>query len=227
MGTIAEITIPASAFALRETFEALPDVRFETVRVAYCADRAMSFVWVAAGEGVDLDAVDEALASDPSVERVTLLSDLVDERLYRLEWADRTGGVLRALVDEEATVLSAQGANGEWHLRLLFPSRESLSSAFEFGRGGEFTASIDQIYELESTERGGQFGLTEGQYGTLVTAHERGYYEIPRRITQEALADELGISRQALSERFRRGHGRLVDNTLGGGAAFTARGDSP
>jgi predicted DNA binding protein len=41
-----------------------------------------------------------------------------------------------------------------------------------------------------------------------------GYYGIPRGTSTQELADELGISAQAVTERLRRGVATLVNNTL-------------
>lgn len=50
-------------------------------------------------------------------------------------------------------------------------------------------------------------GLTTRQRETLRLAADRCYFEIPRRATLADLADELGVSDQAISERLRRdGH---------------------
>ena len=45
-------------------------------------------------------------------------------------------------------------------------------------------------------------------------AFEAGYYNIPRSISAEELATDLGISHQALSARFRRAHSQLVESEL-------------
>lgn len=46
-----------------------------------------------------------------------------------------------------------------------------------------------------------------------------GYYDIPRGCTTKELADELGISDQAVTERLRRAIGSLVRHTLALSAA--------
>ncbi|GAA5059049.1 helix-turn-helix domain-containing protein [Haladaptatus pallidirubidus] len=56
--------------------------------------------------------------------------------------------------------------------------------------------------------------LTAAQRDALVAAVEHGYYRIPRDIALEDLADSLGISRQAASERLRRGIEQLVTTVL-------------
>ncbi|MFC4988113.1 helix-turn-helix domain-containing protein [Saliphagus infecundisoli] len=67
---------------------------------------------------------------------------------------------------------------------------------------------------MVDTDRQGQFDLTTGQEEALTMALARGYCDIPRTVDMEELADELGVSHQALSERLRRAHGTLVGNAL-------------
>jgi predicted DNA binding protein len=45
---------------------------------------------------------------------------------------------------------------------------------------------------------------------------QRGYFEIPRRVTLTDLAEELGITRQATSERIRRGVNAVLRSVLVG-----------
>jgi predicted DNA binding protein len=61
---------------------------------------------------------------------------------------------------------------------------------------------------------GAWYGLTPRQRRTLELAVRRGYYDIPRRCTTIELADELGISDQAVTERLRRGIVTFVTNAL-------------
>jgi predicted DNA binding protein len=46
---------------------------------------------------------------------------------------------------------------------------------------------------------------------TVVAAHERGYYETPRKITASELAEELDTSEESLSAHLRRGTKQFVD----------------
>lgn len=211
MSTISELSIGASAFALGETLDAIPAATFDIERVvAHEADRVMPFVWAIAP---DRDALEAAFADDPSVATVERLSDLDDEWLYRMEWVAQVQFVVHALTEEGATVLNAQTDGGRWQLRVLFPDRDALSHTYGFCEDHDLDLDIETIYEM-NTERHGRFGLTDDQSATLTTAFERGFYEVPREISVAGLADELDISHQALSERFRRAHGTLIENSL-------------
>lgn len=57
-------------------------------------------------------------------------------------------------------------------------------------------------------------GLTDPQREALRTAHEMGYFEVPRDASLGDVAAELDISPPALSERLRRASDRLVEETV-------------
>lgn len=212
MSTIAEIEIPASEFALRETFRSLPDLDFEVERVvAHDHDRVMPFVWVESA-GADVEEVERVLAGDPSVDNVRVLDDFGSRFLLQMDWiADIP--LVHAIIDQGATILSANGTADEWILRVLFPDRELLSKTHEQAVDDDLTMEILNIYGLENN-RHAKFGLTEEQHETLLAAFERGYFSVPRDITLNEFADELDVSHQALSERLRRAHYNLIKNGL-------------
>jgi predicted DNA binding protein len=53
--------------------------------------------------------------------------------------------------------------------------------------------------------------LTDKQYETIMLAHRRGYYKIPKKITLEELGEELGIRRVACQERLRRAEQKIIN----------------
>lgn len=211
MGTIAEVEVPVAGFALEETLDAVPDAVFELVRVvAYDQSITIPYLWAMTD---DLSALREALAADPTVENVELLDDYDGEYLFRMEWVYRIRVLVRILTEDHATVLNARGSSEGWLFRVLFPDRESLSSTHDFFDHSEFDVGIRAIYEMDGT-RHGRFGLSEEQYLTLVTAIDGGYYDIPRGIDIQGLAEEFDISHQAVSERLRRAHKTFIKNGL-------------
>lgn len=213
MSTIAELTIPAEEFALRQTLETTDELGVEIERVvAYDPDHVMPYVWFAGDESTLAD-VDDALEDDPSVQEYELLTDLDDERLYRMQWVDDVTVILHLLTEEHATVLDASVEGQRWRFRVLFPERESLSNTYAFASEQGVSIDIQKIHQMEDDRRG-RYDLTDAQYETLVAASERGYYQIPREMDMEELSNELGISHQALSERLRRAHRVLVDEII-------------
>ncbi|WP_290813422.1 helix-turn-helix domain-containing protein [Halovivax sp.] len=215
MTTIAEISISADELALSETFDALPEleVRVKSI-VAEGPLQTMPLVWFG---GVDEAHLERALDGDDSIEDYTrLLEDADgDEALYRLEYASWVGQVVGTVFEHDGTVLDAQCDSGRWTLRLLFPQHDSLSTAVEELSDGGVTVDLKRMVEagrdsdLEATS-----ALTDAQEEAIREAYRRGYYDVPREISLEELADGLGISHQALSERLRRANKVLASEQL-------------
>lgn len=211
MATIAELELPADEFALHRTLTTLDGIEFEIERVAaHSPEHVMPQVWVI---GTDRDSIETALADDPSVEDEKLLSDQGDHWLYQMRWVDQVRVLVRSLVEEEATILTAFGKDDRWDFKMLFPDRSALTRTYEFCQDAELTIDLRRVYDHDD-ERAGQFGLTDLQKQTLTTAFDHGFYELPRDINQDELADELDITHQALSERLRRAHGTMIENGL-------------
>ena len=203
--------VPAEEFALYETLSSSLDVEFEVERIVETGEEAaMPLVWV---RGADQEAVSDAFESDPSVQGIELLSAFDDEQLYRMDWVADVDLVLQMLTNSEATITDGYGTDGRWYLRVLYPDRESLSKTTEFRDEEGLTFDVTAIREMEG-EPVGRYGLTAEQFEALEAALDAGYYEVPRDIDQNELAEELGISHQALSERLRRATGALVEDAL-------------
>lgn len=215
MTTIAELTLSTDEFALAETFQRLPEmeVRVESV-VAEGPVRTMPLVWFS---NVEPDAIDEALEADPTVADYQQLLENTDddEWFYRLQYSEDVGSVCCAVYSNGGTLLDAQVSEGQWTLRLLFPEREELSDAVsaieEQGARVDVRRMVEagQDEDLETTA-----ALTEPQQEAIAEAYRQGYYDVPREISLEELANELDISHQALSERLRRANRVLASEQL-------------
>ena len=224
MGTIAEFSIPTDEFALGKTLKEVSGLEVEIERlVAHDHDRLMPFAWLTTDDSDELDALDEALSEDPTVDDCEVISDVDGDRLYRMEWVDAIEMIVHILLEEDGTILDASGRQDGWHVRVLFPDRESLSQTYDFANDHGLGFDVVRIYELD-TERKGRFGLSDEQQETLAAATKLGYYDVPRGITQAELAEKLGVSHQALSERLRRAQKTLNVNTV---IIGDAEGDEP
>lgn len=212
MGIIAQVELPAKEFALGATLAEAPHIEFDIERVvAHSADHVFPFVWAI---GDDLEPLDDLLREDADVNDFKLLAELEDRRLYQMDWVAHIRLIVRIVVEEEATILDVQGIDQRWKLRILFSDHDALSRTGDFCEQNGIPFDLKAVYKV-SHGRQRLFGLTEEQYEALVAATERGYYDIPRAIDTDALAAELGITSQALSERLRRGQRSLNMNALG------------
>lgn len=169
-------------------------------------DGGLRIVCRATGEG--LDAFETALADDPWVDDVSVLTETDEYRVYALRLSiPASEAAYAALVEAGGQILALEHDVEGVHARVRCPSREAyvaLKEAWE-ARYGEFRTL--GLY----TERGGNGRtLSPKQREALVVALDRGYFDVPRRATLAQVAADLGISDTAASQRIRRGCHELV-----------------
>lgn len=212
MATIAEIHLPSDEFALGYTLDTIEDVNFEIERIAaHDPEMIMPYLWATSADPEELEGV---LAEDPSVDTVSKIAQPADdEALYQMEWIGSVEALVHIIVEEEGSILAAEGRQDGWAMRVLFPDRDALSRTYEFCRENGIRFDLQRIYNVDEGKEG-RFGLTDAQENAVAAAYDHGYYDIPRRIDLTELAGEVGISHQALSERLRRGNKTLVENSL-------------
>ncbi|MFB6110853.1 MAG: helix-turn-helix domain-containing protein [Halodesulfurarchaeum sp.] len=211
MSIVAEFTVPADGFALKATLPAVPTVEVEFERVvSHSQEWVMPFLWV---YGEDLSPFHERIERDPTAVSVTLSDAFADARLYVVQWSERIETIINGIFDRDGSLLAARGSAETWELTVRFASRDQLTD-FQtyFDQAGEPFA-VERISEQTKPRQPG-FGLTPKQRDALETAAEAGFFDIPRRVTLDELAAELGVSPSALSERLRRGMRTLAETNL-------------
>ena len=212
MSTIVEAKVPADQFALSETLTSVPDAEFRMVRlVAHGGDSVMPFLWA---QCEDRDALVDSLDDDDSVGTAEVLAEFDDECLIHVDWEARIRVLVSIVSEEDATILDAHGLDDSWRIQIFFPDHDSVSTVYDFCHEYGIDVTLDRICDMsESYEQGG-IRLTEEQYQAISHAYEAGYYDVPRRVNQEELAESFDVSHQALSERLRRGHQTVIANML-------------
>lgn len=212
MSVIVEFTMPAGEFLLGESLCAVPEMSVEIERVvAHTDERVTPYFWIAES---DAGAAEAAFSHDPSVEDVVRVDDFGGATLYRADWRDEGSAVVDAFRTIDMVLLEATARRSVWQLRLRFDDRAAFDAFNAYRRENDLSASIGRIYHPDEPNAGGQFGLTPTQRDTLVAALETGYYDVPRKVTHEELAERLGVSQQSVSNRLHRAHGNLVRNAL-------------
>ncbi|WP_126664748.1 helix-turn-helix domain-containing protein [Haloterrigena salifodinae] len=152
-------------------------------------------------EVVEVDSIGET--SDKTVYKVIVeLEDAVSEAFA----PDFEG------VQLEPTVITTEG----WYETKVFKHYEGFNEFRKSCEKHDISLDLTSISPDPSTsDDSSQNGLTERQREALTLAISRGYYESPRQVTAEELANELGISQPSLSSLLRRGERRLITSSLG------------
>jgi len=214
MTVIADLRVPPAEFVLAHSLYSVDDAQVEVERVAATdEDHVTPYFWVTAE---DLDAFDDALREDGTARNPNLLERNDRERLYRVDWHAPDHGIVAAIANSLATLLTASAAD-EWHVRLLFPDGDALSSFHDHAQRCDLTFDADRLYRPDDPGEFEQYGLTADQREALLAALRAGYFDVPRESTLAAVAAELDISDTALSTRLRRAHANLIRATIAQG----------
>lgn len=101
-----------------------------------------------------------------------------------------------------------------WTLRLQFHDREAISNLWGFCEEKDISFELQRMFRHQPWNMSDSATLTDPQFEALLTAHEEGYFEEPRKISLEGLAEALDISPTAVGGRIRRGTAALIEATL-------------
>jgi predicted DNA binding protein len=204
MSVIVELRVDGDDFELGRVLDPPERVRVELQQSR--GDGPVPF-WVA-GRDVDREQV---VDRHDGVEDVRTVEGFEDRTLYALEWDGDGDRLLAVAEDAGADLLECRSEADDWQVGLRFPDEQSLSGFVDWCSDNDLDSAIEHRYEPTS---GPTYDLTERQHTTLERAVQSGYYDIPRTTTTQELADELGVSDQAVTERLRRAITSLAEGTV-------------
>jgi len=208
---IATFQLDHEAVALEQAFKQIPELQIETERIAaHSTEWTMPCLWMS---GAEPTSIQDAFKNDPSIETIVGQTAFGDEIHYSIEWSDDVEERINSYINKGGTILRASVESEGWKLRIRFVNRDQFD-AFRSNLSEQgFSYSLLELTEPDKPRIGG-IDLTPRQHEVLVAAWEHGYYEIPREISSNELAEKLGISHQALSELLRRGINKLIKSQL-------------
>ena len=208
------VQFTAKTGLLKEALEHAPgtEVSLYSRHVARDSGELQSLI---RANGRSLDRFEEGLERDPTIESYGQLSSGNHSRLYWIDLAspERSIEMYYQYLEYGGRLVSATANSDEWVVEMEFPDRESLSKFWEWYRSNVTEPVLEQIQTLYSESEMGVKTLTSKQQEAIRIAHQSGYFRIPREVTSEQLADQIGISNQAYSQRLRRGLHNLIANS--------------
>lgn len=213
MSVIARIGVPAEEFPLDRALLAGSDARVQLERVIPLGEAAIPYLWISEDT---VEVIRAGTDADPSVHAAEVIDEVDGRALVRIEWEAKPDGFLSVLAESDAVLLDGVGSGGFWEFELRFPDHEAMSRFYRQCTERGISVNLERV---QSRSGGGNLGLgyslTDLQRETLLTAFDEGYFAVPRGVTLVELADRLGVSDSAVSQRLRRGIGKLLGATLG------------
>lgn len=208
MSIIATLAVPIESFPLGRLAAGETPSSIKLARVVPLGQQVFPYLWVSDG----LADLESMLQDDPDIASYDVVDATGDAALVKVAWSPGVNGFLDAVHSVGANVLEAVTEAGRWHVRLRFDEDRDLT---EFHR---HCAAADISFELLTVHNPGLYfeqaqlsELTPVQRETIQTALESGYFDVPRETNLVELAEELGVSDSAVSQRLRRGIRLVLD----------------
>ncbi len=211
MSVITEVRIPSDDFELGQILKLDGASAIELETLVPSGEVTVPLFWVY--EPVEDEFLD-TVERYPTVQSVTEMDVFEDRTLFRLDWNASQDRLFQCILNHQGQILSATGTPEGWDFELRFPHRSAMSLYQTCCEDAHITSELVRVYNPTDPGAGPWYGLSEPQREALMLAVRMGYYDIPRGCTTEELADELGISDQAVTERLRRAIGAFARHTL-------------
>ncbi|GKZ16011.1 helix-turn-helix domain-containing protein [Haladaptatus sp. T7] len=215
MTITTEFVIRSPSLPLVDLAESIPSNQVECVH-GLCRERTARVFTVYFDPNDDISE-DELSALDEVVE-TTPIGQTSGKDVYQLTIelekvvADAFAPERFTASQVEPTVVTPDG----WYEKKLFQNYNAFNGmrtrCEEYGIEVELVSISQNPPEDDASS---QYGLTHRQEEALQLAISRGYYESPRQVSTEELAEEMDISQPSLSSLLRRGERQLLTSALG------------
>lgn len=203
MTVIADVSVPADQLPLGESLTTHPAVTIELETIVPVGNTHLPFIWV---DDHDLDGVEEAIRADDAVESTTVIETLDGRALLKVEWTAGSFPLADPLRGSDGAIIEGIGSGDSFRFTLRFPDKNGLSEFFEACRDSGCPLHLDRLHDpTGSPDVEIASSLTDIQRSTLQVAFEMGYFSVPRQSNLLEIADEIGVSDTAASQRIRRG----------------------
>ena len=211
MAIEASFTVEHADFPLSAVFEQLTDVTIELDRIVPTGEAVIPYFWISAD---DTGKLTTDLGADLGIDQVKVIDQVEKQMFVRIDWNLAHESILTAIVNTGITLLSGIGKEKQWTFEVRASEQQDLSDFQTYCQDHDIPIELTELHAISSLRSDREYDLTDGQRNALVMAYSNGYFDSPRDATQADLADELGITRQAVSSRLQRGMRRLVASTL-------------
>jgi hypothetical protein len=214
MSTIAEFTLPAESFPLGSVFENHLAVTVELERIVPTTKAIIPYVWLRGIGDVEEQEIEATFGEHPEVQSVQLIDEVSGDYLLRVEWDMAYTGILQAIAQTPVVLHSGIGDSEQWTFEIRGDEQESIATFQKYCREHDLPIQLTSLHSLARVATGAEYDLTDTQREALVLAFQRGYYQKPQETTLQEMADDLGITGQALGARLRGGTHHLIGSTL-------------
>ena len=211
MAIEATFTATDGEFPLAAVFSKFPAAEIELDRVVPTNEFIIPYFWV---RECKIENISMENVTHPGIHDIRVIDDIDGAAFIRIDWDLGHESVLTAIIENDVNLISAVGSENKWSFEFRAESREALADFQSYCRDHDIPLELTKLHALSPFESGQEYDLTDTQREAMTVAFTLGYYESPRAATRQDVADELGISPQAVGSRLQRGARRLISSTL-------------
>jgi predicted DNA binding protein len=211
MVTEAMFTLPPNEFPLGCVFERFPEVSIHLEQVIPAGELVVPYFWV---KGTTVEVIEDAFTGQSGLKSIQQMDAVQEQRLLRAEWEQAYSGIMQALIDSAVVLIDGNGTNEQWTFEIRGNDRSEIADFHQRCQKLDIQLELTALHALTPLRSATEKALTAPQQEALMLAYKHGYYRTPREVTLEELADELGITQQAVASRLRRGINQILGETL-------------
>ena len=211
MAIEATFTATDGEFPLAAVFSEFPAAEIELDRVVPTNEFIIPYFWV---RDVEIEHISMENVTHPGIRDIRVIDDVDEAAFIRIDWDLEYESVLTAIIESDVNLISARGSENQWSFEFRAESREALADFQSYCRDHDIPLELTKLHALSPFESGQEYDLTDAQREAMTVAYTLGYYDSPREATRQDVANELGISPQAVGSRLQRGARRLISSTL-------------
>ncbi len=211
MAIEATFTATDGEFPLAAVFAEFPDAVIELDRVVPTDEFIVPYFWVrdAEFENISMENVTHSGIHD-----IRVVDNVDGAAFIRIDWDLAYQSVLTAIIETNVHLISARGSENQWSFEFRAESQQALADFQSYCQDHDIPLELTKLHALSPLESGQEYDLTDTQREAMTVAYTLGYYESPREATRQDVANELGVSPQAVGSRLQRGTRRLIASTL-------------
>ncbi|ADD04418.1 HTH-10 family transcription regulator [Natrialba magadii ATCC 43099] len=211
MAIEASFVATQGTFPLAEVFEKFPAAQIELDRVVPATQVLIPYFWL---QDVDSEEIDLEGITHPGIDDLRIIDTVDDELFVRIDWNFNYESVLSAILETDVALVSAIGREDKWTFEIRGESQADVADFQTYCRDHDIPVELTELHALSPLRSGQEYDLTDAQREALTLAYARGYFDSPRQASQQDIAAELDITRQAFASRLQRGTRRLIASTL-------------
>lgn len=211
MAIEATFTATEGEFPLAAVFSEFPTAEIELDRVVPTDQFIVPYFWV---RDAEIETISMENVTHPGIHNIRVVDNVDGAAFIRIDWDLAYESVLTAIIETNVNLISALGSENQWSFEFRAASQQELADFQAYCRDHEVPLELTKLHALSPLESGQEYDLTDAQREAMTVAYTLGYFESPREATRQDVANELGISPQAVGSRLQRGTRRLISSTL-------------